>query len=135
MLESVVINARMVGRDGHVKHNTRRNPRERYAAPVKSHTTKDSLQQCQISSENVIGMARRGEAEFDQTASSASPSPTCSSSSIPNQGNGCFTNDHKNLSEDSAEPKHTSPAGDSAKTQHSRSHNTRRRPCEDSAEP
>ena len=27
--------------------------------------------------ENVIGMARRGEARFNQTASSASPSPTC----------------------------------------------------------
>jgi len=53
MLESVVINARMLGRDGHVQHNTGRNPRERYAAPVKSHTTKDSRQQCQISSENV----------------------------------------------------------------------------------
>ena len=53
MLKSVAINARMAGRDGHVQHNTRRNQRERCAAPVKSHTTKDSLQQCQISSENV----------------------------------------------------------------------------------
>jgi len=58
----VVINARMVGRDGHVQHNTRRNPRERYAAPVKSHTTRDFRQQCQIFSENVIAMARRGQA-------------------------------------------------------------------------
>ena len=61
MLEPVVINARMVGRDGHVQHNTRRNPRERYAAPVKSHTIKDFRQQCQISSENARGMARRGQ--------------------------------------------------------------------------
>jgi len=85
--------------------------------------------------QNVIGMARRWEARFNQTASSASPSPTCSSSSLPNQGNRCFTDDHKNLSKDSAEPKRTSPAGDSAKTLHNPSHNFRRRLCEDSAEP
>jgi len=46
----------------------------------------------------------------------------------------CLTNDHKNLSKDSTEPKHTSLAEESAKTQHNPSHNTRRRICKDSAE-
>jgi len=46
----------------------------------------------------------------------------------------CLTNDHKNLCEDSAEPKHTSPAGDSAKTLQNPSRNLRRRLGKDSAE-
>lgn len=60
-------------------------------AVVTQYWTLDGVLLCEVdpssfSSTNVEGMARREDAKIDQTAGSASPSPTCSPSSFMHTG-------------------------------------------------